>query len=232
MRVLSDPLKTNYLPMKFYNFIIQYRFWLGLLSILIGVLILVTDIGDFWGAFTFFLLAFIAIFTHFFIGPLRLVQEPMEKGDFEKVNKILDSIWFPSLLFKPVRSNYYAIKGNIAMLNKDFETAEKSLMKSAKTSGSIVNNESTSKLQLGMLALQKSNFKEAAAYLRDAINKGFADKDSEAMAYLGMVQVYINRMDFKTAKLYFRKAKGCNSKNDQVVSQIKDLDKYLSRVPG
>ncbi|MFN4082969.1 MAG: tetratricopeptide repeat protein [Bacteroidia bacterium] len=218
--------------MKFYNLLIQYRFWLGLLSIAIGIIIQVTNIGDFWGAFTFYLLAFIAIFTHFFIGPLRLVQEPMENGEFEKVNKILDSIWFPALLFKPVRSNYYALKGNLAMMNKDFATAEENLKKSAKASGSMVDNESASKLQLGMLALQKSNYKEAAKYLREAIQKGFNDKDSEAMANLGMVQVYMNRMDFKTAKMYFRRAKSCGSKNEQVVSQIKDLDKYLSRVPG
>lgn len=218
--------------MKFYNFIIRYRFWLGLLSLVIGIVIQVTEIGDFWGAFTFYLLAFIAIFTHFFIGPLRLVQEPLEKGELEKVKKILDSIWFPALLFKPVKSNYYALKGNLAMMEKDFNTAEENLRKSAQTSGNMVDNESVSKLQLGVLALQKNNYKEAAKYLREAIQKGFPDKDSEAMANLGMVQVYMNRMDFKTAKMYFRRAKSCGSKNEQVVAQIKDLEKYLSRVPG
>ena len=54
----------------------------------------------------------------------------MEQGRVEEVEKILDSIWFPNLLYKPVRSTYFTIKGNLAMMKQDFETAEKHLKKS------------------------------------------------------------------------------------------------------
>ncbi|MEI9935548.1 MAG: hypothetical protein WDM71_12035 [Ferruginibacter sp.] len=44
----------------------------------------------------------------------------MEEGDMEGAKKVIDSIWFPNLLIKPVRSVYYTVKGNLAMVNQDF----------------------------------------------------------------------------------------------------------------
>jgi hypothetical protein len=62
-----------------------------------------------------YFLGLIGLLSHIFIGPLRLVQAPMEAGDIEEVERILATIWFPNLLYTPVRSTYYTIKGNIAM---------------------------------------------------------------------------------------------------------------------
>jgi len=81
--------------------------------------------------FILYFLAVIGLFSHFFIGPMRLIQEPMENGDVEAVEKILKSIWFPGLLYKPIRSTYYTVKGNLAMMAQDFDTAEKHLKKSS-----------------------------------------------------------------------------------------------------
>ncbi|MFN7312944.1 MAG: tetratricopeptide repeat protein [Bacteroidota bacterium] len=218
--------------MKFYNFLIKYRFWLGLVSLLVGLILQFTGLGDIWAATIFYVLSFIAIFTHFFIGPLRLVQQPMEEGNFEEVEKIIELVWFPRLLFKPIRSTYYTLKGNLAMVKQDFDAAEKNLKKSNEIGNSLVDTESSNKLQLGLMALQKSNFKEAEKYIKSALQKGIADKESEAMAHLGMVQIYMNKREFRAAKEFFRRAKACKPKNDQVVSQIKDMEKYMSRVPG
>ena len=113
------PLIRN---MKLYNIIIKFRFWLGLLAIVLAIVINITS--GFWPAFIMYFIGIIAIASHFFIGPLRLIQEPMEQGRVEEVGKILDSIWFPGLLYKPVRSTYYTIKGNLAMMNQDFDNAE------------------------------------------------------------------------------------------------------------
>ncbi|MFX5494151.1 hypothetical protein ABTD62_20650, partial [Acinetobacter baumannii] len=55
----------------------------------------------------------------------------MEKGNIEEVEKILNGVWYPNLLYKPIRSTYYTIKGNLAMMNQDFDTAEKHLKKSS-----------------------------------------------------------------------------------------------------
>jgi Tfp pilus assembly protein PilF len=103
---------------------------------------------------------------------------------------------------------------------------------SSQIGSSLVDNDSSNKLQLGMMSLQRSNFKEAEKYLKAALAKGIPDKESEAMAHLGMVQVYMNKREFRAAKEFFRRAKACKPKNDQVVSQIKDLEKYLARIPG
>lgn len=218
--------------MKFYNLLIKYRFWLGLLSLALGLALQLTGWGDVWAAVIFYVLAFIAVFTHFFIGPLRLVQQPMEDGKIEEVEAILDSVWFPGLLFKPIRSTYYTLKGNLAMMNQDFDSAEQHLKKSSSISSTMVDNESSNKLQLGMMALQKGNFREGEKYLKAALSKGIPDKESEAMAHLGMVQVYMNKREFRAAKEFFRRAKNCKPKNAEVVKQIRELDKYLARVPG
>jgi hypothetical protein len=109
--------------MKFYNVIIKYRFWLSLLAfVLAGV---VHYYSGFWAAFILYFLGLIGLLSHFLIGPMRLIQEPMEQGNIEAVEKIMDSIWFPGLLIKPVRSTYYTIKGNLAMMKQDFDSAEK-----------------------------------------------------------------------------------------------------------
>jgi tetratricopeptide (TPR) repeat protein len=217
--------------MKFYNLLIKYRFWAGIASLVIGLLLQFAGLGDIWAAIIFYTLSVIALFTHFFIGPLRLVQEPMENGDVEQVIKIINSVWFPNLLFKPIRSSYYTLKGNLAMADKDFDAAEKHLKKSASIKSTIADNEGSTKVQLGMLLLQKSNFKDSEKNFREAL-KLTLDSDNKAMALLGMVQIYMNKRDVRASKDFLLRAKNCKSKNEQVVAQIKDLDKHLARVPG
>lgn len=217
--------------MKFYNLLIKYRFWAGIASLIIGLLLQFAGLGDIWAAIIFYTLSVIAIFTHFFIGPLRLIQEPMENGEIEKVESILNSVWFPNLLFKPIRSSYYTLKGNMAMATKDFDTAEKHLKKSASIGSTVADNEGSTKVQLGMLSIQKSNFKESEKYFREAL-KTALDSENKAMALLGMVQIYLNKRDIRAAKDFLVRAKNCKSKNEQVVAQIKDLEKHLARVPG
>jgi Tfp pilus assembly protein PilF len=86
-------------------------------------------------------------------------------------------------------------------------------------------------VQLGMMALQKGSYKEGEKYMREAL-KGSLDNESQAMALLGMVQIYMNKRDIRASKDFLRRAKNCKAKNEQVVAQIKDLDKHLARVPG
>ena len=217
--------------MKFYNLIIKYRFWLSLLAIIIGVILNLTGTG-FWPTFPLYFVGLIGLLSHFFIGPMRLLQEPMEKGNMEEVRKILDSIWFPNLLYKPIRSTYYTVKGNVAMMNQDFDTAEKHLKKSSSLGAPMPEAEGANKLQLGMMSMQKGDFKTAEGYVRAAIRAGIPDKESEAVAYLSMCQIFMNKREFRAAKDFFRKAKACKPTSKQVVDQIKEIEKYISRVPG
>jgi len=217
--------------MKFYNFIIRYRLYLSVALAVLGIVLNVTGTG-FWPTFPLYFISVIGIFTHFFIGPLRLIQEPMEAGRVEEVEQILNTIKFPNLLYKPIRSTYYTIKGNMAMMKQDFDAAEKHLKKSNELGAAMPEAEGANKLQLGMMAMQKGNLKEAEGYVRAAIRAGIPDKESEAVAYLSMCQIFMNKREFRAAKDFFRKAKACKPKTQQVVDQIKELEKYISRIPG
>lgn len=216
--------------MKFYNLIIKYRFPLSLIALVLAIIVNITS--GFWPSFILYFIAVIGLFSHFFIGPLRLVQEPMEAGNMEAVEKIIDSIWFPALLFKPIRSTYYTLKGNIAMMKQDFDSAEKHLKKSSSLGSPMPEAEGANKLQLGMMALQKGDFRNGESYIRGAIRAGIPDKESEAVAYLSMCQIFLNKREFRAAKDFFRKAKACKPKTKQVVDQIKELESYISRIPG
>ncbi|NCT93266.1 MAG: hypothetical protein GXC72_02475 [Chitinophagaceae bacterium] len=217
--------------MKFYNTIIKYRFWLSLVVIAAAVALNLTGTG-FWPVFPLYFVGLIGLLSHFFIGPLRLIQEPMESGNVDEVERILNTIWFPNLLYKPVRSTYYTIKGNLAMMKQDFTAAEKHLKKSTDLGSPMPEAEGANKLQLGMMAMQRGDLKQGENYIRAAIRAGFADKESEAVAYLTMCQIFMNKREFRAAKDFFRKAKACKPTTKQVVDQIKEVERYISRIPG
>jgi tetratricopeptide (TPR) repeat protein len=216
--------------MKFYNLLIKYRLYLSILAL--GLAIWVNIAAGFWPAFILYFLAVIGIVSHFVIGPLRLIQEPMEKGDMDEVKRIMDSIWYPNLLYKPIRSTYYTLKGNLAMMNQDFDSAEKHMKKSLDLGSPMPEAEGANKLQLGMMALQKGDMKTGESYVRQAIRAGIPDKESQAVAFLSMCQIYMNKREFRAAKDFFRKAKALKPTTKQVVEQIKEIEKYISRIPG
>ena len=216
--------------MKFYNVLIKYRFWLGILALVLAVIVNITS--GFWPSFILYFVGVIAIASHIFIGPMRLIQEFVEKGDMEGAEKVLDSIWFPNLLYKPIRSAYYTLRGQLAMMKQDFEGAEKHMKKSEQLGNPMAEAEGANKLQLGMLAMQRGDVKGGEAYIRQAIRAGIPDHDGAAMAYLQMCQIYMNKQHFKAAKDMFRKAKAEKPKNKDVVDQIKKLESYISRMPG
>jgi len=218
--------------MKFYNLIIKYRFWLSIAVIVLAIILNATGQVGFWAMFPLYLIGAIGIASHFLIGPLRLVQKPMEEGNLEEVQKIIDSVWFPGMLLKPVRSTFYTLKGNLAMMNKDYDQAEKHLKKSSSIGSAMPEAEGANKLQLGMMAMQRGDMRSGEGYLKAALKMGIPDNESKAVANLGMCQIMMNKREFRAAKEYFRKAKACNPTTPEVVSQIKEIQKYISRVPG
>jgi len=219
--------------MNLLNTYIRYRLVLGIVFLVAAVVVNIYT--SFWPSFILYLVAIVSLVGHFMFGPLRLIQSYMEAGDLDGAEKILNSIQFPGLLFKPIRSVYYTLKGNIAMSKQDFDKAEQ-LMKKGIDLGSgsslMQGTEGASLLQMGMLALQKSNFKEAESYIRQAIRKGLPDKENQAAAYLQMCSIMVNKREFRAAKDYFRKAKALKPSTAQIVDQIKQMEKYISRMPG
>jgi tetratricopeptide (TPR) repeat protein len=216
--------------MKFYNVVIKYRLQIAALFLIIGV---TTNIyAGFWPAFLAYFITLILLFGYFFFGPLRLIQEHMESGDLEAAEKVLSSVKFPNLLYKPIRSVYYTLKGNIAMMKQDFDGAEKNMKKGLDLGMPMKEAEGASLLQMGMLHMQKNDIRQAESYIRQALRKGLPDKENQAAAYLQLCSIMMTKREFRAAKEFFRKAKGLKPTTSQIVDQIKQIEKYISRIPG
>lgn len=216
--------------MKFLNFIIKYRLLLGGLFLVLGIIVNLE--AGFWPSFILYLIALILVVGHFLFGPMRLIQGYMESGDMVGAQKVIDSIWFPRLLIKPVRSVYFTLKGNLDMVNQNFDSAEANMKKSLSLGLPMKEAEGSNKLQLGMIAMQKGNVKEAENYIRQAIRSGLPDKENAAAAYLQLSSIMINKREFRAAKEYFRKVKSLKPTTPQIVDQIKQMEKYITRMPG
>jgi tetratricopeptide (TPR) repeat protein len=216
--------------MKFYSLLIKYRLYIGIVLILGGIAVNYTS--SFWPSFPLYFVGVILVLGHFFFGPLRLIQEYLEGGDIEGAEKILDSIKFPRLLYKPIRSVYYTLRGNVAMMKQDFEGAEKMMKKGLDLGMPMKEAEGASMLQMGMLAMQKNDLRQAESYIRQALRKGLPDKENEAAAYLQMCSIMMNKREFRAAKDFFRKSKALKPTTPQIVDQIKQIEKYISRIPG
>jgi tetratricopeptide (TPR) repeat protein len=216
--------------MKFYNVVIKYRLPIAIVFLILGIAANVY--AGFWPAFLPYLIAVILLFGYFFFGPLRLIQEHMEAGDMEAAEKVLDSVKFPNLLYKPIRSVYYTLKGNIAMMKQDFTAAEKNMKKGLDLGMPMKEAEGASLLQMGMLAMQKNDIKQGESYIRQAIRKGLPDKENQAAAFLQLCSIMMTKREFRAAKDFFRKAKALKPTTPQIVSQIKEIERYISRIPG
>lgn len=216
--------------MKFYNLIIKYRLQLGIFLILVGI---ATNVwAGFWPGFPAYLIGLILIAGHFFIGPLRLIQEHMEKGDMEGAERVVNSVRYPNLLYKPIRSAYYTVKGQMAMMKQDLEGAERHMKKGIALGSPIKEVEGANLLQIGMINMQKGDFKAGEGYIRQAIRKGLPDKENEAAAYLQMCNIMMNKREFRAAKDFFKKTKALKPTNPQILQQVKEIEKYISRIPG
>ncbi|MCB0509682.1 MAG: hypothetical protein H6579_07040 [Chitinophagales bacterium] len=217
--------------MWFYKKLLIYRLYIG--AVLLAASVALAVIGDNWGWFSLTLtLGLIAVISHFLFGTLRLVQDAVQANDMEAANKYLNMIQFPKLLIKPVRQGYYLIKSNMAMTNKDFASAESFLKESIKSKNSITGQEyeGSSYLQLGMIAMQNGDMKEAKRNLRTALSKGLPDDDSMAAAFLQLSSIEIQARQLKQGRDYFKKAKMLKPKTKEIKDQIVQMEKYISRV--
>lgn len=216
--------------MNFRRIIVFYR-----LPIAIGLIALGFLLGfkvTWWIAWIPFLVAIFMVVAHFMVGPMTLIQGYMESGDIEGAKSLLSRVKYPNLLYKPIRSSFYMLQANFSTMGEDLDKAEAQLKKGLETGMAEKEYEGTAYLQLGAIAMKKGNSKEAFENLRKAVKIGLPDKDNEATAYLQLSSICIQRRDFRNAKVYFNKAKACKATNAQVVEQIKELSKYIARIPG
>lgn len=216
--------------MNLRRFLVFYRIPLAIALIALGLLIgfKVT----WWIAWIPFLVAVIMVVAYFLIGPMTLIQGYMESGDMEGAQKLLKLVKYPNLLYKPIRSSFYMLQANFSTIGDDLDLAEAQLRKGLETGMPEKEYEGTAYLQLGAIAQKKGNTKEAYEHLRKAVQIGLPDKDNAATAYLQLSGICVQRRDFRNAKIYFNKAKACKATNEQVVEQIKEMAKYIARIPG
>jgi tetratricopeptide (TPR) repeat protein len=216
--------------MKAFNLFIKYRLPLGILLLAAGIALGIAF--GWWEAAIVLILAVVCIVTHFLFGPMRLVQEAVEAGDVENAMRIMNQIKFPKLLYKPIRSVYYFMQSNLAMYNQDLDKAEAAVKQSIKSGSPMKEYEGMQFFQLGTIAYQKNDIKTADTNLKKAVRLGLPDKENTAAALLTLCSISMSRRDFKTAKDYFRRAKAQKPTTQQIVSQIKEMEKYISRMPG
>lgn len=217
--------------MKVLRFYILYRLPISIILIGLGVLSHIYD--DAITAWICYILAAVSLLLYFMLGTMRLVQEAVAEGDVEKATRYIKKIKFPRLLFKPVRSGYYMLQSNLAMASDDLTTAESNIRKSLNTKSSIVGNvKGENLLQLGFIQLKKGNHKEARLTLVEAVKSGISDKEALAAAYMQLCSLEIQRTQNRIAKDYFRKAKALKPKSEELVKQIKTMEKQLARMPG
>ena len=215
---------------KFLQFYVFNRVWITLALIAIGLAWGFAD--NFTFAWILITVGVILFLAHFLLGPIRLLQKSVEGGDFDLAKKVIDSVKYPKLLIKPVRSMYYMIQSNMAMSQKDFNKAEEFIKKSTDLGMPMKDMDSMAIFQHGAISFQKGDYKTALPKLREAISKGMPDADSMASAQLMLCSIFIHRKDNKTAKVHFRKAKEAKPRQAEIVQQIKDMEKYINRLPG
>ena len=92
--------------------------------------------------------------------------------------------------------------------------------------------EGASLLQMGMISMQKNDMKQAEGYIRSALRKGLPDKENEAAAYLQLCSIMMTKREFRAAKDYFRRTKALKPTTPQIIEQVKQIEKYISRMPG
>ncbi len=217
--------------MKFLKFYILYRLQIIIALIILGIVAhLYLDPVTPWLCYSF---AFISILLYFMIGTMRLVQEAVQDGNVDEAMRYLKKIKFPRLLFKPVRSGYYMLQSNLHMASNDLDSAEAHIKKSLQVKSKIVGDmHGANLMQLGFIELKKGNSKQARLHLLEAVKHGIPDKDALATAYLQLSALEAGRIQYKMARLYFKKAKDLKPSSEEIKSQLKTFEKQINRMPG
>src|ERR1044072_1229708 len=77
-----------------------------------------------WIAWIPFLIAILMVVAHFMVGPMTLLQGYMEAGDMDGAQKLLGRVKKPEWLYKPLRSSYFMLRGQLSATGDDLDKAE------------------------------------------------------------------------------------------------------------
>lgn len=217
--------------MDFGKLYVKYRFYAAIILLIIGILLHIFVHKGWQWSILLYIISISFILFDIFIGPMRYLQKRVEAGDIEGAKEAMSWVRFPNLLFKPVRQGYYMLQSNFDMANQDLDAAEANIRKSLASKSDMMgtSQEGVSYLQLGGIALQKSDNKEALKNLKLAVQKGLPDDDNLATAYLQICTIYAQRREIKVAKEYLRRANTLKIKNEEIKQHLKDINKQMAR---
>ena len=161
---------------KILHYYILYR--LPIIIVLIGLGILSHYLKDEITAWLLYILAFFSLLLYFMMGTMRIVQEAVTDGEVEKAQEYLKKIYFPRLLFKPVRSAFYMIQSNLFMATDNLAGAESNIRKSMKTKSKIVGDmEGANLMQLAFIQLKKGEASDTV--INTSMSGGYAVQPPE-----------------------------------------------------
>lgn len=212
------------------RFIVLNRIWIAVALLALGFY-LGFEV-TWWLGWLPMLIAVLMVVAHFMVGPVTIMQRYIEEGDVEGAQKIIKSIKYPNLLYKPFRSMYFMLKANFSAMGDDLDAAEAEYRKGLESGTTDKDFQGTALFQLGTIALKKGNMKDAYQQFREALKIGLPDADSIAMANFYLCQISAQRRDFRGAKNYYAKAKAAKPKNPQIIEQINEIKKQMAQLPG
>ncbi|MCB0507218.1 MAG: hypothetical protein R2739_01840 [Chitinophagales bacterium] len=210
---------------------VKYRFYGAIVLIFIGILLHIFVHKGWQWSILLYTIGISYILFDILIGPMRYLQKKVEAGDIDGAKEVMSWIKFPKLLIKPVRQGYYMLQSNFDMANQDLDAAEANIRKSLANKSDMMgtSQEGVSYLQLGGIAMQKGDAKEALKNLKIALQKGLPDDDNLATAYLQICSIYAQRREIKVAKEYLRRANNLKVKNEEIKKHLKDINKQMAR---
>lgn len=212
------------------RFIVLNRIWLAILMLAFGVFLGIQV--TWWIGWLPILIAVLMVVAHFLIGPMTILPKYIENGDVDEAQKLINSVKKPEWLFSQVRAGFYMLKANLSTMNNDLDKAEEDLRKGLASGNTDKESKGMAFLQLGFIAAQKGNLKESSEKLKEAIKIGLPDADTTARAYMQLSSIAAQRRDYKACKFYFAKAKSVKPTNSEILEQLKEMNKQISRIPG
>lgn len=228
----SVPLRPekNVIMFALRRFIVLNRLWLAIVMMGLGVYLGIEV--TWWLGWLPILIGILMVVAHFLIGPMTILPRYIENGDVEEAQKLINSVKKPEWLFSQVRSGFYMLKANLSTMNNDLDKAEEDLRKGLASGSTDKDSRGMALLQLGFIAAQKGNMKESYEKLREAVKIGLPDADTNARAYMQLSSICAQRRDYRGCKFYFSKAKAAKPTNTEILEQLKEMNKQISRMPG
>lgn len=143
---------------------IYLRFALIALSLVGGTIL--AFVYGFWYAFPFLLAGLILLVGYFLLGTIQSAGQLLQEQKLVEAEERLDLTIKPEWLFSTHKAYYNMIKGTIAGIKKDTDTAA-SYFQKAQTIGLSSDNETAMvEMQMASIAVSKNKWQQAQMHMK------------------------------------------------------------------